>query len=193
MTVSTTARGIMVISFWNASTTGTQFSNTRNRKYRFADLLQEPKCVSNTQKHLNTNTPLNHNILSSPVKLLEQIHGYETDECILGCPDAVVLKALGEAVVLRMLWTMLWYHHSSLSTEPLNQRVLSVQTAFRWKGWRRRVPAPPAVCGYQLHTSVSNPVEPLHEDDSKTKWWGPCLHYTQFSPWTHINTHIQLL
>lgn len=38
MTVSTTMRGIMVISFWKASTTGTQFSNTRNRKYRFAAL-----------------------------------------------------------------------------------------------------------------------------------------------------------
>jgi len=58
------------------------------------------------RKHTKT-SKYKHTIksFSSPVKLLEQIHRYETDECILGCPDAVVLKALGEAVELRMLWT----------------------------------------------------------------------------------------
>ncbi len=165
------------------------------------DLLlycQKPNAsVTHTNKTKNNNMPSNHldntwyiQLNIWPVKLLEQIHGDEADEGVLGGADAVVLKALGEAVVLGFVWTTSWHHHSSISSGPLNQRVLSVQTTLSGKWWRRRVPAPPPVCRYQLQTSVTNPVESLHEDEEitepeETKWRSPRVCYKQPSSWTH--------
>lgn len=96
-----------------------------------------------------------------PVKLLEKVHGDESQQAVLGGPDGVAFVAPGGRFVLLLLGPVVGVHCSPLPTaSPWG--AVGIHWAFVWQAIGGRVPSSPSVSFEQLPTAMLHPVEPLH-------------------------------
>lgn len=115
--------GIMVISFWKASTTGTQFSNTKNRKYRFAALQKHASHCISSITHL-------HNVTNYNVTTVILLHFYKS--CTV--PGHFKTQILLHAITLRFgeIWVTNLMEHRFFFLNRENTNVCGTGSAIQY-------------------------------------------------------------
>lgn len=76
------------------------------------------------------------------MELLEQVHGDESQQAVLGCSDSVSLVVFGDGVVLLLMGPMAGIHCSLLGTDSV-RRAAGTQRTLGGLAIGSRVPASP--------------------------------------------------
>lgn len=95
------------------------------------------------------------------MELLEQVHGDESQQAVLGSADGIALVAFEDSFAFLLVGSMTGEHCSPLSTDSL-WGAAGIQGPFVGQAIGGRVPASPRVSHQQLPTAMLHPVETLH-------------------------------
>ena len=107
------------------------------------------------------------------MKLLEQVHGDEGQQAVLGCADGVALVLPGDGVPLLLVGPMAGHHRPPPPAGPPGGATGLRRALRRVVGGR--VPASARVARQQLAAAVLHPVEALHPCTAGPLLRGPWL------------------